>query len=179
MIIVVWEYMLSLVSSTSFSLSGDYNNPIHSLIHPFIHPSIHSFIHSFIHSSIYSFIHSFIHRMITKEEKEEDRLVILVELAPIFSQYLHLVEGIAFPGKERIVGFVEFIIKALIGIHQRDDIADWVFWLLKETYTPISSYSQQCESRLDDIIQLIHSNGYNVGFISYMKLSNSEDIIHM
>ena len=92
-----------------------------------------------------------------KEEKEDDRIAILSQFAPILSQYLPLVEGVAFPGKERIIAFVELMIKALQGIYNQDEIADWIFWLLKETYTPVSSYSQQCETTMNDIIQIIHS----------------------
>ena len=109
-----------------------------------------------------------------KEEKEEDKLAILVQFAPTLSQYLPLVEGVAFPGKEQIILFVELMIKTLQGIHQHDEIAEWVFWLLKETYTPASSYSQQCESRLDNIIQFINSNRNHVRFVIQLNFSTLE-----
>ena len=105
-----------------------------------------------------------------KEEKEEDRVAILAQFAPILSQYLPLVEGVAFPGKEQIITFVELMIKTLQGFHRHDEIAEWVFWLLKETYTPVSSYSNQCENRLDNIIQFIRSNGNHVRFTIHLKL---------
>ena len=85
------------------------------------------------------------------------------EIAPIVSQYLPLVEGMAFPGKEKIVSFAERLIHTLINHQQPEQIAEWVYWILKETYTPAPSYSQYCETVINQIVQCMHQSLQNVG----------------